>query len=381
MDDDDGEDPGLAGLSPEFQAMVGGLAGHTASFAKILERRSAAAKALPKAAALKKDDEVYLESYADLAIHEEMLRDMPRVDAYGRAIEKCGESWKEGPEPIRVVDVGSGTGVLAVMCAKAGAAHVDAIEASRIAYFLKQIVETNAVASSVVEVHECRAEDVELSEPVDVVVSEWMGYFLLFENMLPSVLSVRDRFLKPGGLMLPSACRLLAAPLEDDAWRSSKIDFWNSVHGIDMSVLRPLAAATACEKPQHRLVPEAGLLAPPIQLLSIDLATVQDTDLQKFEQALDFKVPAGRRLDGIATWFECDFGDAGCLLSTSPSEPATHWRQTAFYFRQPMEGGGGIRVTGNMEVERLEDFSRGYRVTFTLGAPGRKSRTEVFELR
>jgi len=48
---------------------------------------------------------------------------------------------------------------------------------------------------------------------VDVIISEWMGYFLLFENMLPSVLALR-KHLRPGGLMLPSRCRLQVAPLE-----------------------------------------------------------------------------------------------------------------------------------------------------------------------
>lgn len=42
-----------------------------------------------------------------------------------------------------------------------------------------------------------KAEEVELPEKVDVIVSEWMGYMLLYETMLPSVLYVRDKWLKP----------------------------------------------------------------------------------------------------------------------------------------------------------------------------------------
>merc|ERR1712039_1161216 len=170
----------------------------------------------------------------------------------------------------------------------------------------------------------------------------------------------------------------------DRAWRSSKVDVWKNVHGIDMSALKPLAEATACEKPQHRLVPTDSLLAPPIEILAIDLHTVKEKDLKRFEAPLAFKVPAGQRLDGFASWFECDFGDAGCLLSTSPTSPPTHWRQTAFYFRQPMEGGNssyGTTVNGLVTVERHETYSRGYRVTFELSAPGQKRRLESFELR
>merc|ERR1719382_215145 len=117
-----------------------------------------------------------------------------------------------------------------------------------------------------------------------------MGYFLLFENMLPSVLAVRDRCLKPGGLMLPSRARLHLAPLQDGAWRDAKLGFWRNVAGIDMSALLPLAQATACEKPQHRQLPEDGLLAPAAAILDIDLGSVKDSDLKRFQADLRFDI-------------------------------------------------------------------------------------------
>merc|ERR1712232_856302 len=116
-----------------------------------------------------------------------------------------------------------------------------------------------------------------------------------------------------------------------------------------MSALTPLATATACESPQHRFVPADSLLGPAIEILAIDLATVQQSDLKRFEAPLSFTVPAGRRLDGFVSWFECEFGEAGWLLSTSPTSAATHWRQTAFYLKQSMEGGGGgVTVEGKV---------------------------------
>eukprot|EP00933_Yihiella_yeosuensis_P038247 TRINITY_DN32199_c0_g1_i3.p1 TRINITY_DN32199_c0_g1~~TRINITY_DN32199_c0_g1_i3.p1 ORF type:complete len:384 (-),score=81.45 TRINITY_DN32199_c0_g1_i3:84-1148(-) len=354
------------------------MAGHTAHFASMLERRT---QKLSQADEKQKDDEVYLESYAELDIHEDMLKDGPRVESYRQAIEHYKPEWTKRGD-VSVVDVGSGTGLLAIFSARAGACRVVAVEASRLAFFLRQIVEAN-VPNGTVEVQECLAEDLKLpeGEAVDVIVSEWMGYFLLYENMLPSVLSVRDRYLKPGGLMLPSRSRLLAAPIEDKTWRESKIDYWNSVHGIDMSMLVPLANATACERPQHRCVSADGILAEPVELFNLDLHTVKDADLQRFEAELNFDIPAGRRVDGVTTWFECEFGAAGWLLSTSPKDSPTHWKQTTFYFKQPLEGGGGIRIEGSVVIERHETFSRGYRVNFNIGAPGRKRRDESFELR
>ncbi len=59
-------------------------------------------------------------------------------------------------------------------------------------------------------------EDVDMLDipKIDVIISEWMGYFLLFENMLPSVLDARKRFLKEDGLMLPCEGRIFIAGVE-----------------------------------------------------------------------------------------------------------------------------------------------------------------------
>ena len=46
------------------------------------------------------------------------------------------------------------------------------------------------------------------NKSADVIVSEWMGYALIYEKMLPSVLRARDRWLKPGtGRMMPNRAR------------------------------------------------------------------------------------------------------------------------------------------------------------------------------
>lgn len=378
-DDDEDCDRGLAGLSPEFQAMVGGLAGHTASFAKMLEKRTMAA-----ASAKKKDDDTYLESYSDLAIHEDMLKDGPRVDAYRAAIKAYGPEWSASEAGVTVVDVGSGTGLLAIYAAKAGARRVFAVEASRMAHFLTKVVADNA-PPGVVEVKECMAEDLDLGSDapsVDVIVSEWMGYFLLFENMLPSVFAVRDKHLKPGGLMLPSRCKLLVAPVDDKAWRSAKLDFWKNACELDMSSLLPLAVANACDKGHHTLIEASDLLAPPTEALLLDMHTAKESDLRRFEATFFFELESGQRLGGFTSWFDCEFGKAGWLLNTAPDSPPTHWRQTTFHLRDPIESRGGpLRVEVSMLVESHEVYTRGYRVTFEVSASARKKRTETFELR
>lgn len=74
-----------------------------------------------------------------------------------------------------------------------------------------KLIEGNGLGDKI-EVIQAPMEDVELPEKVDVIVSEWMGYFLLRESMLDSVIVARDKWLKPDGAMFPSHATLYIAP-------------------------------------------------------------------------------------------------------------------------------------------------------------------------
>ncbi len=74
-------------------------------------------------------------------------------------------------------------------------------------------------------------ESIELPEKVDVIISEWMGYFLLRESMLDSVLVARDRFLKPGGAMYPSHANMYLAPIQSHQAQQRMAEFHGSMEG------------------------------------------------------------------------------------------------------------------------------------------------------
>ncbi|TYH69107.1 hypothetical protein ES332_D05G033300v1 [Gossypium tomentosum] len=133
----------------------------------------------------------YFDSYSHFGIHEEMLKDVVRTKTYQNVIYRNKFLFQNKV----VLDVGAGTGILSLFCAKAGAAHVYAVECSHMADMDKQIVETNGL-SDVVTVLKGKIEEIELPvAKVDIIISEWMGYFLLFENMLNTVLYARDKWL------------------------------------------------------------------------------------------------------------------------------------------------------------------------------------------
>ena len=139
---------------------------------------------------------------------KDMLQDRGRMDGYRNAILR-----NEGCFQDKVVlDVGTGSGVLAMWAAMAGARKVYAVEATSMAQHARRLVQQNGL-EDVVVVLEGYMERQALPEKVDIIISEWMGYFLLRESMLDSVIAARDAWLKPGGAMYPSHAVLRMAPL------------------------------------------------------------------------------------------------------------------------------------------------------------------------
>jgi len=80
---------------------------------------------------------------------------------------------------------------------------------------------------------------------VDIIISEWMGYFLLYESMLDSVLWARDRYLEVGGRMLPDYCHLYIAGLYDTEIHRQRCAFWDDVYGFRMSCMKSAVVSEA----------------------------------------------------------------------------------------------------------------------------------------
>lgn len=140
-----------------------------------------------------------------------MLADDVRTTTYRKAIFKNYEKFLGKT----VLDVGCGTGILSMFCAQAGAKMVYAVDASDIIRHAESIIKGNNLTHKITLI-KGKMEEVTLPEKVDIIVSEWMGYMLLYETMLPSVLFARDRWLKPEGLMFPERAVLYMAPCCDN---------------------------------------------------------------------------------------------------------------------------------------------------------------------
>ena len=146
--------------------------------------------------------------YAEFEVHRSMICDRVRTEAFKRAIDSVVRSGDV------VLDAGAGSGILSVFAARAGAARVYAVEQTSVAVLAQELAAANGV-SEIVRVIHGDVMDVELPERVDVIVSEWLGGFGIDEGMLVPVIAARDRWIEPGGVMIPHSVTAWAALVHD----------------------------------------------------------------------------------------------------------------------------------------------------------------------
>lgn len=304
------------------------------------------------------DEDPYFSSYSHFGIHLEMLQDKERTESYREAL--CNSADIAGKT---VLDVGCGTGILSMFAAKAGAKLVVGVDHSEIVYRAIDIVRENNLDKSVVLL-KGRMEDVDLPvEEVDVIVSEWMGYFLLFECMLDTVIWARDHYLKPGGEMMPRICSLSLAAIHDPDRYKGYISFWDDVYGFTMRCMK----SEVIKEASVELVDKETIVTDTCVLKTFDMMTCTCDDVQ-FSQQFQLTLSENKPLTAFVGFFNCIFQSSSnktVELNTSPFSPATHWKQTVFHLPEP------ISIPGNqLEVKftchRIPKDPRSLKVTIQL---------------
>lgn len=130
-----------------------------------------------------------------------------------------------------MLDVGAGTGFLSILAARCGAKEVYACEPTKISEHARQIISRTDEGKYVhtIKIVKKKIEDCELDVDiprVDIIISEWMGFGLLFEGMLDSVLFARDKFLVKGGLIFPERAKMYMAAADDLQEKIKQDSLW-----------------------------------------------------------------------------------------------------------------------------------------------------------
>lgn len=286
----------------------------------------------------------YFLSYDHFGIHEEMLKDTLRTLAYRLAMMKNQHLFKDKI----VLDVGCGTGILLMFAAKAGAKHVYSVDMSNIIEKAREIVELNGFGKQITLL-QGKLEDIELPvKEVDIIVSEWMGYFLLYELMLDTVLYARDKYLKKGGLILPDKCNMYIAGIEDGQYKDDKIHYWENVYGFDYSPFIKVAMV----EPLVDTVDNQALVTSAYKFFDFDINTVTLEGLE-FHRKFTLKAIDLDLCHAFVVWWDAYFpGDLATKLPTGPANQYTHWKQTIFYMDQVLDLRQGDTIEGSIALRR-----------------------------
>nr|XP_028599708.1 protein arginine N-methyltransferase 8 isoform X3 [Podarcis muralis] len=317
----------------------------------------------------------YFDSYAHFGIHEEMLKDEVRTLTYRNSMYHNKHVFKDKI----VLDVGSGTGILSMFAAKAGAKKVYGIECSSISDYSEKIVKANHL-DHIITIFKGKVEEVELPvDKVDIIVSEWMGYSLFYESMLNTVIFARDKWLKPGGLMFPDRAALYVVAIEDRQYKDFKIHWWENVYGFDMTCIRDVAM----KEPLVDIVDPKQVVTNACLIKEVDIYTVKTEDLV-FTSAFCLQIQRNDYIHALVTYFNIEFTKCHKKIgfSTAPDAPYTHWKQTVFYLEDYLTVRRGEELYGSISIKPNEKNVRRICLTggrghgckiYTLGTQTRSS--------
>ncbi|WVR05144.1 hypothetical protein IAU60_002156 [Kwoniella sp. DSM 27419] len=284
----------------------------------------------------------YADSYAHFGIHEEMLKDSVRTLSYRNAIMQNPHLFKGKT----VLDVGCGTGILSMFASKAGAKLVIGIDMSNILDQAEKIVRANGFTKDQIVLLKGKLEDVELPvKSVDIIISEWMGYFLLYESMLDTVLLARDKYLTPEGLLFPDKATIFLAAIEDQDYKEEKINYWDNVYGFDYSCIKEIAL----KEPLVDCVELKNVVSHPFAIKHIDIKTVKKEDLA-FKVPFQLKATRNDYVHAFLGWFDISFSccHKPVNFSTGPHAQYTHWKQTVFYTPDTLTVSEGDVIQGEL---------------------------------
>lgn len=281
-----------------------------------------------------------------LRVQRGMMRDVIRTELYRKAIF---ERVKPGDV---VLDFGAGSGILSIFAAKAGARKVYAVERTSIVKIASELLHKNGLEDRV-ELINADMETADLPEKVDLIVSDWMGGYGVDENALPPLLVARDRYLKPGGVILPERVTAWMTPVWDSR-RDHDLNFWRqNPYEVDLSLISDYTAHEYFW--DENSITEDTVLAKPQPMWTTDVYKCSVEEARSsFKTSLSFLVNQKGKLSSLAAWFSADFGK-GLILTNAPDAPKTCWGRSIFPLERTVkvEPGTPIAVEFTLELSGI----------------------------
>ncbi|MGH6934422.1 MAG: 50S ribosomal protein L11 methyltransferase, partial [Dongiaceae bacterium] len=267
--------------------------------------------------------------------HFRMMNDQPRNRAYDAALRRA-----IGPDS-HVLEIGTGSGLLAMMAARAGAALVTTCEmADLVAEAAAEIVRHNNLSGRIKVIAKKSTElqvGTDLPRPADILLSEILGDRLLSEEVLRSTADARRRLTRPDAILIPrrvsAIARLVGGDMFADAVSVGRVE------GFDLSPFNrftPSAISISMESGSYES------LSDDVEVFRFDLAELEH---KPGEARPCFTANRNGTCLGVLQWLRLQLHD-DIYFENSPAEriAPSAWRQVFYPFKAPVEIRQGDRV-------------------------------------
>ena len=258
--------------------------------------------------------------------HRKMLADRVRHDAFRRALTAYIAAGAR-----TVADLGAGSGVLSFFARELGARECWLYDPGTVLALAASLADANRIDGlHFVPLHSLEVED---PPKVDLVMAEVLGNFAYEEGVLDTLRDAQ-RFLAPGGRLMPNALAQWAQPVTSERFDQELRSFRAVGHGLDLA----LAERVACNNMYvHAIEPRDLLDVAPARWDAVDLTAEFSSARQG---AVRWAAPAPARVHGFALWWDATLAP-GVTLSTSPHAARTHWDQIYLPLVTPIEVASG----------------------------------------
>ncbi|MGI9066674.1 MAG: 50S ribosomal protein L11 methyltransferase [Pyrinomonadaceae bacterium] len=277
-------------------------------------------------------------------IHAAMLNDRARTASYLAGIAEVVR-----PGDV-VVDIGTGTGILAMAAARAGAERVYAIETSSIGKLAQANFEANGLTDRITLVQGWSTR-VSLPERADVLISEIIGNEPLAEKVIEVTKDARSRMLKVNSRIVPKAVKIFGLALDiphnklgASVFVNETLLNWRSWYGFNFDAMAD-AANSAYQvftiKPQRAR--DWNVLSDPILLAKIDFQQFKETLIDTTTMST---ATASGELTGVLVYFELELSPS-VQLSTHPgrADEGNCWYSLVWVLPKPLDLSEGDRFS------------------------------------
>ena len=275
-----------------------------------------------------------------LSAYGSMIADRVRVDAYAEALRKTVRAGSV------VVELGTGPGIFAVLACQLGASKVYAIEPAEIIQVAREVAAANGCADKI-EFFEQLSNHVTLPSRADVMLSDLRGVLPLFQRHIPTIVDARQRFLGPGGAMIPRRDVVWAAVAEAPKPYGEIVEPWDK-NPFDQD-LGPARMLAVNDGQRVRVTPDQLLTGQKLWT-TLDYATVESHDVRG---SLEWTVERAGTGHGIVVWFDTDLAE-GIGFSNAPGILETVYGSFFFPWDQPVPLQPGQTVGVSLEAKLVE---------------------------